>query len=97
MRNVITEDEFKTTLQRNEKKVEKYREIHNVLTILLTTVTDIILRFRTYLSGTTNNEFNDTILKEINPLVDYVNECLRDTAKTYKSKNIQFNYEIREV
>lgn len=97
MRNVITEDEFKTTLQRNEKKVEKYREIHNVLTILLTTVTDIILRFRTYLSGTTNNEFNDTILKEINPLVDYVNECLRDTAKTYKSKNIQFNYEIHEL
>jgi len=97
MRNIITEDDFKTILQRNEKKVEKYREIHNVLTILLTTVTDIILRFRTYLSGTTNNEFNDTILKEINPLVDYVNECLRDTAKTYKSKNIQFNYEIHEL
>jgi hypothetical protein len=97
MRNFITEDAFKTTLQRNEKKVEKYREIHNILTILLTTVTDIILRFRTYLSETTNNELSDTILKEINPIVDYVNECLRDTAKTYKSKVVQFNYEIMEV
>ena len=97
MRNIITEDTFKTTLQRNEKKVDKHREIHNVLTILLTTVTDIILRFRTYLSGTTNNEFSNDILKEVNPLVDYVNECLRDTAKTYKSKVIQFNYEIGEI
>jgi len=97
MRNLITEDVFKTTLQRNEKKVEKYREIHNILTILLTTVTDIILRFRTYLAQTSNNEFNDTILKEIIPIVDYVNECLRDTAKTYKSKIIQFTYEIKEI
>jgi hypothetical protein len=97
MRNIITEDVFKTTLQRNEKKVDKHREIHNVLTILLTTVTDIILRFRTYLSGTTINEFSNDILKEVNPLVDYVNECLRDTAKTYKSKVIQFNYEIGEI
>ena len=97
MRNFITEDAFKTTLQRNEKKVEKYREIHNILTILLTTVTDIILRFRGHVAEVPNNEFSDAILKEINPIVDYVNECLRDTAKTYKSKVVQFNYEIMEV
>ena len=66
MRNIITEDEFKTTLQRNEKKTEKHREIHNVLTILLTTATDIILRFRTHLAQASPNEFSDAILKEIN-------------------------------
>jgi hypothetical protein len=97
MRNVITEDAFKTTLQRNEKKFEKHREIHNVLTILLTTSTDIILRFRTHISQANNNQFSDDILKEIHPIVNYVNECLRDTARTYKSKVIQFNNEIREL
>jgi predicted HTH domain antitoxin len=97
MRNIITEDEFKTTLQRNEKKTEKHREIHNVLTILLTTATDIILRFRTHLAQASPNEFSDDILKEINPIVDYVNECLRYTAMTYKSKVIQFTTDIKEV
>jgi hypothetical protein len=97
MRNVITEEDFKITLQRNEKKVEKYREIYNVLTVLLTTATDIIFRFRTHITEALSNEFSNSILEEINPIVNYVNECLRDTAKTYKSKVIQFTNELREI
>jgi hypothetical protein len=96
MRNIISEDHFKTTLQRNEKKVEKHREIHNVLTILLTTITDIIFRFIAHLNESAAGEWNNDILGEIDPIVDYVNECLRDTAKTYKSKVIQFSNEISE-
>jgi hypothetical protein len=96
MRNLITEEHFKTTLQRNEKKVEKHREIHNVLTILLTTVTDIMFRFLNHLNESEPGMWSNEILAEIDPIVDYVNECLRDTAKTYKSKALQFSNEIRE-
>jgi hypothetical protein len=96
MLNIITEEQFKTTLQRNEKKVEKHREIHNVLTILLTTVTDIMFRFLNHLNESEPGMWCNEILSEIDPIVDYVNECLRDTAKTYKSKPLQFSNEIRD-
>jgi hypothetical protein len=95
MRNHITEDQFKTTLQRNDKKFEKSREIHNVLTILLNTVTDIVNRFATHLRDAPNNEFVVDTLEEVDPIVDYVNECLRDISKTYTSKVIQFSNDLR--
>ena len=95
MRNRITEDQFKTTLQRNDKKFEKSREIHNVLTILLNTITDIVNRFYTHLREAFNNEFSIDTLDEIDPIVDYVNECLRDISKTYTSKVIQFSNDLR--
>ena len=95
MRNRITEDQFKTTLQRNDKKFEKSREIHNVLTILLNTVTDIVNRFYTHLREAINNDFVIDTLEEIDPIVDYVNECLRDISKTYTSKVILFSNDLR--
>jgi hypothetical protein len=97
MRNVITEDHFKTTLQRNEKKVDKYRELFNVLTILQTTVTDIVFRFIAHLEQSPEGNWNKDILSEINRIVDYANECFTDTAKTYKSTRLRFNYEIRDI
>jgi hypothetical protein len=95
MRNRITEDQFKTTLQRNDKKFEKSREIHNVLTILLNTITDIVNRFATHLRDAPNNEFVVDTLEEVDPIVDYVNECLRDISKTYTSKVMQFSNDLR--
>jgi len=95
MRNHITEDQFKTTLQRNDKKFEKSREIHNVLTILLNTITDIVNRFYTHLREAQPSDFVIDTLEEIDPIVDYVNECLRDISKTYTSKVIQFSNDLR--
>lgn len=97
LRNRITETEFKTILQRTQKKIDKYTEIHNVLDILLTTVTDIIFRFQQNLNQNTRNgkcDWNMAILEEIDPIVDYSNECLREISKTYSSKLIQFSNEI---
>ena len=96
MRNIITEEHFKTTLQRNEKKHEKHRELHNILTILLTTVTDIVFRFIAHLQEANPGAWTFDILEEIDPLVNYVNECLQDTARTYKSKLLRFSNEIRD-
>lgn len=96
MRNRITEADFKTQLQRSEKKAEKSREIYNVLEILVTTATDIIHRFEDHLNAAADNMWEMTILEEIDPIVEYANECLRDISKTYNSKRIVFSNELRE-
>jgi hypothetical protein len=96
MRNLITEDHFKTTLQRNEKKYEKNREIRNILDILKTTVTDIVFRFAAHLNSSQDNNWSPDILEEIDPIVDYSNDCLSDISKVYNSKRLRFSNEMRE-
>jgi hypothetical protein len=96
MRNQITEDHFKTVLQRDQKKSEKMREIHNILDLLLTTVTDIIFRFWEHLNVVAAGGFNMTILDEVEPIVKYANECLLDVSITYKSKLVQFKSDLAE-
>lgn len=97
MRNQITEEAFKTFLQRDHKKSQKRQEVHNVLDILFNTVNDIVFRFIAHLREAPANEFNTSILQEIDPIVEYSNECFRDISKTYKSKVIQFTTELREL
>jgi hypothetical protein len=94
MRNLITEDHFKTTLQREEKKEEKKREIRNVMDILYTTCTDIVLRFMAHLRECECGQWQPTILGEIEPIVNYANECFREVSRVYKSKLIEFTPEI---
>jgi len=96
MRKQITEDWFKTNLQRNEKKHEKHREIHNILDVLKTTVTDIILRFERHLETSAAGNWENAILEEIDPIVDYANSCLFDISKTFSSKRLEFSNELRE-
>ena len=95
MRNQIDETYFKTQLQRNEKKYAKNRDIHNVLEILLNTITSIVFRFIQHLREAPVDNWSLDILEEIDPIVDYVNECLREASKTYSSKVIQFSNTIR--
>ena len=97
MRNQITEDGFKTTLQRDQKRSDKMREIHNVLDVLLNTVTDIVLRFMSHLSTAPAGIFSMDILEEIDPIIEYANECLVDISRTYKSKMLRFSNELREI
>jgi len=94
MRNSITEDQFKTTLQREDKKEEKKREIRNVLDILYTTCTDIVLRFIAHLREAPAGEWQPTIMNEVIPIVDYANECFRDIGRIYKCKILSFNYDM---
>jgi len=96
MRKLINEEYFKTTLQRNEKKHEKNREIHNILDVLKNTITDIVYRFIAHLEAADYNSWNIDILEEIDPIVDYANSCLFDISKTFHSKCIEFSNELRE-
>ena len=95
LRNQITEDEFKRLLQREDKRIQKYRSVFNVFHVLTTTITDIIYRFRERLY---NDEFVENleyrkqtieILDETKAISKYANECLEEISKTYKSKLIQ--------
>jgi len=94
MRKQITEADFKTWIQRNNKKYEKNNEIRNVLDLLVNTVSDIIFRVRQYLMQGYISEENasntslDTLcepLNEIKTIVEYANECFGDIGKTYSS------------
>jgi mRNA-degrading endonuclease YafQ of YafQ-DinJ toxin-antitoxin module len=96
LRNLLTEDEFKTQIQRLDKKHQKNREIHNVMTILYNTATDIIYRFDNAI--TLRNEIQEAreILNEMDTILSYVNECLLDISKTYNSKRIRIDGTMRE-
>lgn len=96
LRNQITDTEFKLLLQRNEKKEEKKREIHNVLDILLNTITDIVFRFDAHLNQAPPGEWTFDILEEIDPIVNYANECLIETSKVYNSRRLKFSNEMAE-
>ena len=91
----MTEQEFAIALQRADKKMQKSRDIQNILTMVLTTSTDIIFRFADHLRQTnastrqfhevTQNDFE--ILDEIRELFTYANKCMGIVARTYQSKN----------
>lgn len=101
MRNKITENEFKTMIQRNSKKYDKNTEMRNVLQLFTNTVCDIVFRVHDNLSSlrTEPRSFESCFvpLSEIVPIVQYVNDCFRDISKTYSSKLVQYNDELRQV
>ena len=95
MMNKLSEEDFKLILQRNEKKHQKYREIHNIFDLLKTTVTDIIIRFIDHLEKSQAGRWEDKILNEIDSIVNYANECFSDISKTYKSKCIVVSNQLQ--
>lgn len=77
----LTEEDFKTQLQRKEKKFLKTTEIHNVLNLFTQSATDIILRFARDVG--TKKYINRDTFEELNRLKEYVDECFADIARTY--------------
>jgi hypothetical protein len=90
----LTEQEFATALQRADKRMQKSRDIQNILTMVLTTSTDIIFRFADHLRQNEANkksyqqvsEQDFAILDEIRELFNYANRCMNVVARTYQSK-----------
>jgi len=90
----FTEQEFATALQRADKRMQKSRDIQNILTMVLNTATDIIFRFADHLRQTEANKrpYNEVteqdfaILDEIRELFNYANRCISVVARTYQSK-----------
>ena len=91
MRNKISENNFKIQIQKNDKKYAKSQEIYNVLQLLTTTTSDIILRYMESLrlSPKVFTEETELIFKEIEPIVKYANDCFNEISLTYKSKRLR--------
>jgi hypothetical protein len=90
----LTEQEFAIALQRADKRMQKSRDIQNILTMVLNTSTDIIFRFADHLRQTNANkrtyqevtEKDFEIMDEIRELFNYANRCMTVVARTYQSK-----------
>jgi hypothetical protein len=91
----LSEKDFATALQRSDKKMQKSRDIQNILTMVLNTSTDIIFRFAEHLRTSraniaqslnyvfNNDDFN--IMDEIRELFNYANVCFERVSKNYQS------------
>jgi len=85
MRNIISEEEFKREIQRNDKKSRKSTEIAHVIQLVNTVMTDIIYRFMDHLRQAEPNQYSLTIDGEMDGAVNYCNNLLRESSFTYKS------------
>ena len=92
LRKNIDETTFKTLLQRNDKKIQKKREINGVIQLVVQTLTDIVLRFQVEITinGAWNNDYS--ILDECVAIKEYANECFREISKTYGSKVLTIDH-----
>ena len=90
MRNQITEEKFKMSIQKQDKRFQKNREISNILNMVIETITDIIYRFHDEIKRE-EWVYNKETLNEIDRILIYANECLVDISKTYNSKQLSFN------
>ena len=91
----LSEKDFAAALQRSDKRMQKSRDIQNILTMVLNTSTDIIFRFaehlRTSRQGIAQNPnytFNAedfVIMDEIRELFNYANACFGRVSKNYQS------------
>ena len=95
MRNFITEEIYKKNIQQNDKKKQKKKEIFNILSMVIDTIKDIIYRF--YIDIQERNfDLNDVShLSEIDKIREYANECLLDVSKTYSSRQLLVNDNLR--
>ena len=86
----LNENEFKHLLQKRTKKLEKDKEISNVLNTILTSSTEIIYRFfeelKNHFNPNTLNKFHNELLE----LIVYVNSCFEDISHVYKCKKYTF-------
>ena len=91
----LSEQDFATALQRSDKKMQKSRDIQNILTMVLNTSTDIVFRFaehlrtsRATIAQNPNYIFNNQdfiIMDEIRELFKYANTCFERVSKNYQS------------
>ena len=95
LENLISEDEFKMLIQRNDKKNRKNTEVAQVLQLANTAVTDIVYRLMDNLEKSEPEKHNiDSFLREIEEIIKYCNDIFKDIAFTYNTVQYGFNTEF---
>jgi hypothetical protein len=92
LRNLITEESFKEQLQRNDKKHKKNTEISQVFQLANTAITDIVLRIIDNLRTSAPNAYDLSTISEVDEIVKYCNDILKEISHTYNS----VQYELTE-
>ena len=81
LRNRITEEDFRITLQKREKAHQKKGDMYNLFVMMIQCITEIIYRYhhsdRRGIGGF--EQYFDEVLN----LLEYVNSCLRNISITY--------------
>lgn len=92
LENLISEDEFKMLIQRNDKKNKKNTEVAQVLQLANTATTDIIYRLMDNLEKSDIDKHDiGSYLKEIEEIIKYCNDIFRDIGFTYNTVRYGFN------
>ena len=92
LENLISEEDFKILIQRNDKKNRKNNEITQVMNLANTTTTDIIYRLIDNLKNSTNGNHNIiSYLNEIEEIITYCNDIFKDICFTYNT-SIQYKF-----
>lgn len=92
LEGTISEYDFKTMIQRNDKKTKKNTEISQVLHLANTAVTDIVFRLVDNLDKSNDGQHAiDLFLREIDEITKYCNEIFKDIAFTYNIVQYGFN------
>ena len=98
--NELSEQEMRDQLQKDDKRHHKNQEIADIYTLLGNTITDILFRFAEKLEREKDTKpelIDDSMLNEINKIVEYANECLIDVSYTYSSPKIVIDNEVRII
>jgi hypothetical protein len=85
LRNKINEKEFKTCIQKTDKKQRKNTEIVQVLQLINIAVTDTIYRILDRLQKNQPNECNLDIISEFDGIIEHCNKIFKEISKTYDS------------
>lgn len=91
MMNLITEPDFKTKLQLQNKKHHKHLELRNVFLLVIDSASDIIRRFHLNANSDSWNFDFEQPTTEILALKNYANECFSDISRTYSSNKLRLN------
>ena len=97
MRNIISEEKFKVTLQRQHKKREKKNEIYQIFLTFKVGVTEIIYRFMHEMNDMQNdlNQLEQRTVAELNALREYCNTHLALVSKLYSSITYFLSFDSR--
>ena len=92
LENLISEEEFKIHIQRNDKKNRKNTEIAQVIQLANTALTDIVYRIIDHLLNSTVGKADVTpFMDEIAEIINYCNNIFKDIGFTYNTVQYGFN------
>jgi hypothetical protein len=89
LENLISENEFKILIQRNDKKNKKNMEIAQILQLSNTAVTDIVYRLIDHLKN--DDQHIDSFIIEFEEIINYCNNIFKDISFTYNTICYKFD------